>query len=420
MKLVQLHNRTQVARRPWLLGAVLTTVGVALAGCSVEVGEPQDFVSDREDALTLYPDDDPFSSWSEVKDYKLVSASAVSDPAVCEKRGGYVIFYRNASNKIVSLTTDTSGAGSPSDPPGTPYRSSEWFTWPGRAQFDQKPACVSLDPVDGSGAKNYELVVAGRGQNGKFLATKPLVIPNVDDHGSEDLPNPGRNPWIKVSDQLYASAPAMSASAVKDLVVITGIGTDGRMYSHTRSWSDFDAGSWSNAIQAPQLPDGFAMSGSPTIAMTRGGVNLFTIVVRGTKRVRRRNQSKYFFAYFNGTSYSSRLPDKVWLPLSISGPSSDPALEFTEYTGAGWVPNVLTLAYRKGSNIYQTSGYDEGLGSDNLIHNRGGTFTGSPAIKGVIGEAEGEYFHTIIARKSNGTLYESFVERSDALGGLIP
>jgi hypothetical protein len=176
--------------------------------------------------------------------------------------------------------------------------------------------------------------------------------------------------------------------------------------SHTRSLSNFDSSSWSGPFVAGALPSGYVATGTPAIAMTGAGVNTFTVVVRGTSGT----TSKYFFTYFSGTSYGAIQPN-LWLEVAVSNPESDPALEFST-SSSGLFPSTLTLAFRKGSSLYQTSGLDQGLGTY-TEWNIGSSFVGSPAIKGVRHTQQGEYYQTVVGRRSDGKLSVAFVENGD-------
>jgi hypothetical protein len=393
-----------MARHSVNLGMASVSLLCAACGASPEPDWEAD-VETREQDLQNSQGQNPFSAFSTVVAYDgNVGVTSSLDPAVCWKKQGYVVLYRNSSNKIAMLATDTTGA-----PPalnGGDYRSSLPYQWKGISNFNSRPACVNLDPVDTNTNPAYKMVVAGRTTNNKFAVTKSVQVADV---GSAHLATPSpeeTNPWSHVSDDTYAGGPALAAG--KGKVVISGIrASDKRLISYTRSLSNFDSGSWSGPYEAGVLPAGWTATGTPAIAMTGAGVNTFTVVVRATNG----SQSKFFFTYFGGTGYGVILPDH-WIDLSVTNPSSDPALQFSTIGDSSIVPDTLTLTYRRSGSLYQTSGLDQGLAAGTK-HNIGSTFVGSPAIKGVRKSIEGEYLHTIVGRRSDGKLSVSFVEISD-------
>lgn len=393
-----------MARHSVGLGMVSVSILCAACGASPESDWDAE-VDTHEQDLQNSQGQNPFSAFGTVVTYNgNVSVTSSDDPAVCWKKQGYVVLYRNSSNKISMLATDTSGA-----PPalnGGDYRSSLPYQWKGLVNFNSRPACVNLDPVDTNTNPAYKMVVAGRSTSNKFAFTKSVQVADV---GSAHLATPSpeeTNPWSYVSDDTYAGGPALAAG--KGMVVISGIrASDKRLISYTRSLSSFDSGSWSGPFAAGVLPAGWTATGTPAIAMTGAGVNTFTVVVRATNG----NQSKFFFTYFGGTAYGVILPDH-WIALSVTNPSSDPALQFSTLGNPATVPDTLTLTYRQGGSLFQTSGLDQGLAAGTK-HNIGSTFVGSPAIKGVRKTIQGEYLHTIVGRRSDGKLSVSFVEVSD-------
>lgn len=384
--------------RNWASGLALgMAVGCGALGC----GADADFQHDvREGDLGSTSRDlrhpggnaDVYRSWSAVQDSN-GGETFVDDPALCASASGFTVVARDSTNRFKTITYQTG------------FTASSWSSY-GTRSFNSKPACASTDAVDSSGQKAYQIVLAGKDSASNKLYAS---LGQADNQSDADPVNPDPlTVWAKVSDDVYASGPAVSVG--RGRIVVLGRKSDNRLYAHYRTLP-YNQGSWSGAIQAPALPTGWTLQGAAAAAMTTSGVNLHTVVVRARNS---QNVSRLYFTYFKDTGFvrSATAPNLDWIEIPTGGvtvSSSDPALEYD--TGIG----TLTLYFRSGNHLYQSSGLDQGLGGSAFTavdSQEGHAFTGGPAA---IGSADTDSDHAVIARRTNGT-----IRWNEPIPGAIP
>lgn len=381
-----------------LLATLLVLVGCAAETASENDAEPG--AGQTSAALTSDNGGDPFQRYSSVIDADDVAAAAVDDPAVCFSFNGYVVFQRDSSNQFKSVTWDSGGSNDDN-------RSSKWTTWSPSEDtsrtFNSKPACANLDTADGvmgGTAKEYKLLLAGRGSDNKLYAS--AAQGNTSGDGSASTPpSVLSKKWTRLDeDKAFASAPAAAAGGGK--IVVVGL-SDNRFYAYVRALP-YSGSSWGTAIKAGALPSGWTPQGNPAIAYVLGGINRFMVVTRATDG----SVTRFFRAYFDGSSWVkfATSPNDLWaqLPMDVAI-SGDPALAFSTDV------NALTLYFRYGAWIVQTTGLDFGLGTTRKIRSSDSpTFSsGGPAGVGMYKDRNGEMAHVVVGRVSNGGLRAAYV-----------
>ncbi len=364
---------------------------ILAAGCSAEAGD----YGSVEEIDTISSDlangvgGDPYDGWTPLSDRSGDPASAVDDPGICFSESGFVIFQRVSSNKFKSVTWDSSGL--PAAGVFNP-RLSEWSTWGTSSKtFKSKPACANLDAIDSDEDRTFEIVLAGTASNDKIYTSAAQANDSAD--GSEPNVPTGVTDWTVVSAlRTFAGGPGIAVGAGKVVVVGRGL-SDSLIYAYTRSLP-YEDGSWSHSVQAPALPSGWTAQGSPAIAYTLANINKFTVMVRATKTGA---PATFYRAYFDGASWGAS-----WA-RALTCCSGDPALEFSSDVDALTVFGLSPM--RGGADVVQATGLNVTYGTLRTV--RGyelATVIGTPAALGLWEPFEGERRHTVVARKSDGTL----------------
>jgi hypothetical protein len=226
----------------------------------------------------------------------------------------------------------------------------------GTKQFASRPACAMREQ-GASGGRGFVLV--GKGKDNILYASPGSWDPNMHD----GTPN---NP---TADSAFA---AVGTTVLKNWGS-PGLATNGAVTQMALAYID-DSGlvnvrlhalpyvghSWANAIAAPAIGGGWTANGTPAIVWLPQTINMFQVVVRVDQRGTFSMMMTYFDAARSRFSGPTAGSQPSWTQLSV-GSDSDPALAYSPTL------STTTIYLRTGSQLEQTSGFGQALGT-NLVH----------------------------------------------------
>jgi hypothetical protein len=299
----------------------------------------------------LVPNGGAWRGWDRVSDVAEPSQidNFEGNPAVCiGKTGGndgMLVVGRDPITKgFLSASFWRSWAGAMAEAPGS-YPPGYWIDAQGKVRkprwqrlgssmtFNDDPACTALDEVGVESSFNHQLAVAGKykangttsSQDDKYYVRTMIVDLVVEN------PYPGDDPehatvvdnWVKISDDKYASAPAITVAGGALLVV--GRRSNNLLYIHrnflntANTTAPYDRNNWEPAIQVPSLPTGWTAQGRPQIVSTVGINGWDTIMVRAASGT----ENRLYYIMWNGSWFTA------WMHLQTPGHTvySDPGLE---------------------------------------------------------------------------------------------
>lgn len=275
----------------------------------------------------------------------------------------------------------------------------------GSSAFVSKPACSALDEVvEPAPALNNQFILMGRASDNKFYARTGLVDTTVGDWPND----PPTQPTVKIhthklSDDQYASAPAVTVSNGK--VIVVGRRSDNRFYAlqntlASSTTAPYSPNGWGAAEPSDPLPSPWLPEGDPTIGNTKPFIGVVTVATRARHPLT--GVMRIYYGYWDGSAFIEVSPGVKWAFVPTGGVviASDPTLEVDLHV------DLATLHFRSTDNrIYQSSGIANLWGTFTAVRtNEGDTFTGSPAAVGN-GNFEGQ--HMVVAKKSNNRFYWS-------------
>jgi len=316
-------NRSEIFRASRVYGRIvraatgLSVIGALSllgSGCSVETGALQEPDTGTE---TQALHENAWRNWSSRE-----ASTAINDePTICSNTVGYVVGVRNSDQRYYLKRTSFS-----TNPNWKQFGTKTFSSPPSCSMQYAYPDTNPLFLLAGKGTDNRIYVIEGT-----LPTATDLVPPNPDWTG----------PWAQVSSSEFSGSsngrPALGTNNSR--VVLTYLNNN-RIYARYRNLP-YGSNSWSSVVTAPQFPAGVTVTGIPAITYVRGSTNRFTIMVRGTNA----GATGLYWIYFTGTAFQGSW-GQAFIPGTIS---SDPAMEYDT------VYNALTLYYRSGNEVIQTS-----------------------------------------------------------------
>ncbi|HTQ02379.1 MAG TPA: hypothetical protein VMI54_00930 [Polyangiaceae bacterium] len=325
-----------------------------------------------------------------------------SDPALCsDEVATFLIVSTDSQHHYRTLFNDQE------------VRPSTWGSY-GTKQFSSRPACAMRE-LGASGGHGFVLV--GKGTDNVLYASPGSWDPHMHD-GTPVNPT-ADTAWTAIDSTTYptSGSPALATNAATNAMVVTYVNANGGNKVVVREHAlpyEQQGSNWSAEIAAPALPAGWSGVGTPGITWEPNFNNLFQIVVH----VKSGTQSRLLMTYFDPATrkFSGAIPGSPpgWKQLPIADTvDSDPALAYSPTL------NTTTLYFRSGTQLKQTSGYGDFLGT-NLVHvvgttagvtypnGTGGTQAVSPSALSIPLENSN---NIVIARISTNQLWASFSEQ---------
>jgi hypothetical protein len=208
--------------------------------------------------------------------------------------------------------------------------------------FASPPTCIMQRPYP-----NHDnlFVVAGKGTDNTLYAAEGNEVATYD--GSPPV-NPngtgasGAIAWTQIGLTTYSGDYGRPALASNSSQVALFYINNNRVYARYRALP-YSSSSWApmGGKQGPLLP--YASGGVPGVVYLPGGTNKYVVFARtvGSDAVVR-----VYYVYFDGTNFESSWHGPIFIPYSVD---SDLAAEHDP------AYNALTIYFRSGSNIIQTS-----------------------------------------------------------------
>jgi len=428
---------TRVGCTALLLASVTETAGCS--GEGVELGDVDGETATLTQALV--PNGGAWRGWDRVSDVAETSQvdNFVGNPAVCVgKTGGndgmLVVGRDPSTNGFMSASFWRSWSGGMPEAPGVyppgywidddgNVRKPRWQRLGNQMTFNDDPACTALDEP-GYETYNAQLAVAGKykknsgtSSNDDKYYVRTMKVDTVMENGY-----PGDDPehatvvdnWVKISDDTYASAPAITVAGGALLVV--GRRSDNRLYIHrnfldtSNTTAPYNRNNWEPAIQVPDLPSGWVAQGRPQIVSTVALNGWDTIMVRAMSG----NERRLYYIMWNGNWFTAWM--HLATPDHIVG--SDPGLEVDIGGGSDGL-NAMTVFFR-GAEITSTGRL---VGRQKVYQMSGTSFSPqswSPvrlacpaapdtfptdASPNAVGSADLEGRHVVTMRKSDNQFY---------------
>ncbi len=226
----------------------------------------------------------------------------------------------------------------------------------GTKQFASRPACAMREQ-GASGGRGFVLV--GKGKDNILYASPGSWDPHMHD-GTPNNPT-ADSAFAAVSNTVLNNwgSPGLATDTAVTHMAVTYIDDAGlvKVQVHALPYAGH---SWANAIAAPAIGGGWTANGTPAIVWLPQSMNLFQVVVRVAQRGTYSMMMTYFDparSRFSGPTPGSQ---PTWTQLSV-GSDSDPALAYSPTL------STTTLYLRNGTQLEQTSGFGQALGT-NLLH----------------------------------------------------
>lgn len=428
-------------------GALLVASTSALAGCSGDGAELTE-VDGKVATVTqaLVPNGGNWRGWDRVSDVSTPSQvdEFVGNPAVCiGKTGGndgvLVVGRDPNTNGFMSASfwrTWVGGMVEPGSfnpnnlPPGYwldedgNVHKPRWQRLGNMMTFNDDPACTSLDEPGFESNINHQVAIAGKykrsGQassNDDKYYVRTMIVDLELENGYPDDPEHATlvDNWVKISDDTYASAPAIAVAGGALLVV--GRRSDNRLYLHrnfldmSNSAAPYNRNNWEPAIQVPDLPSGWVAQGRPQIVSTVALNGWDTIMVRAMYG----NQRRLYYIMWNGNWWTAWMhlatPDHIvgsdpGLEVDIGG-GSDGLYAMTVFFRGAQINSNGTLSGRQ--KVYQTSGTSFSPQSWSPVRlacpEAPDTFP-TDASPNAVGSADGEARHIVVMRHTDNQFYK--------------
>jgi hypothetical protein len=332
------------------------------------------------------------------------------DPALCgDEVATFLMVSVDSQNHYRTLFNDQE------------IRPSAWGSY-GTKPFASRPACAMRE-LGASGGHGFVLV--GKGTDNLLYASPGSWDPQL--HDGTALNPTADTAWTAIDTATTyptGGSPALATNAALNAMVLAYVNTNNhgnKLVVREHALPYAQSRNWSAEIAAPALPVGWSGVGTPGITWEPDFNNLFQIVLH----VKSGTQSRLLMTYFDPATrlFSGAIPGSPpsWKQISTGSFSvdSDPALAYSPTL------DTTTLYFRHGTQLVQTSGYGDSLGT-NAVHvvaaNAGvsypdgttGTQAASPCALSIPLEASN---NIVLARISTSQLWASF-SVDDAL--LVP
>ena len=321
-------------------------------------------------------------------------------PAVCS----------DADFTFLAVTADSAGKYRTLFYFGSGWRTPNWAFPDANRQFASKPACTMLE----RGLNDFpSFVIVGKGTDNLMYSSMGFWDPNPNPDGTFQDPVASTT-FQPISPSNFGTGgiPALATDESASQIALAFLDNSAGMnrLRARRHLLPFGMSIWEPSILAPALPSGLTALGAPAIVWLNSWAGQFQIVVRVRNAAL---QTRLIAIYFNGSSFSGIIPGSppTWSETGITNVESDPALAFNATL------NTVTLVFRRGTKLFQTSGFASELGSNPVreVLSPAGhkvSTSSSPTAISRNFELSG---NMILARDSNNQLWSTFSVVNDLL-----